>query len=238
MTLLALAGWAAAVVTLIAAFAGRRRCQARFARIAEAEHELRGPLTALGFAIDGLGKNGHVGPDALRAELGRARCAVADLTAARTGRPSLLPTPTVIDLGAVVRSSVAAWQPAAMAAGVELCAAPVATIRAVGDPSRLAQATGNLIANAIEHGGGRVQVSVSSAGAHARVEVADAGPGLPYPVRALRHRGHAGTHGHGLRVARGWRPSTEARSPFRPARLAAPSLGLVVALTLPLPSSG
>jgi signal transduction histidine kinase len=72
-----------------------------------------------------------------------------------------------------------------------------------GDRLRLAQACGNLVANAIEHGGGEVRVHARALGSAVRVEVTDAGPGLPAPVSTLvagaRHR--RGRRGHGLAVA-------------------------------------
>jgi signal transduction histidine kinase len=74
-----------------------------------------------------------------------------------------------------------------------------------GERLRLAQATGNLIANAIEHGGGEIRVR--GALAHERacvcIEVVDAGPGLPAPVADLarRPRGGRGARGRGLAIA-------------------------------------
>jgi signal transduction histidine kinase len=71
------------------------------------------------------------------------------------------------------------------------------------DPVRIAQACANLVANAAEHGGGVVRVRVCAAGDAVRLEVADAGPGLPAPVSVLvasaRHR--RARRGHGLAIA-------------------------------------
>jgi signal transduction histidine kinase len=71
------------------------------------------------------------------------------------------------------------------------------------DPVRIAQACANLVANAAEHGGGVVRVRVYAAGDAVRLEVADAGPGLPAPVSVLvasaRHR--RARRGHGLAIA-------------------------------------
>ena len=48
----------------------------------------------------------------------------------------------------------------------------------------------NLVANAIEHGGGEVRVRArAAAGGGARVEVTDGGPGLPAPARRARRGG-------------------------------------------------
>ena len=75
-----------------------------------------------------------------------------------------------------------------------------------GDRLRLAQVTGNLIANAIEHGGGVVEVHGHGDRTRARVEVSDSGPGLPAPVAELvragsRGRGGRGRRGRGLAIA-------------------------------------
>lgn len=233
MTPIAVAGWALCALLAAALLVCRRRGQIRLARIAEAEHELRGPLTALGFAIDALGPDGWAGGDALRAELARTRCALADLAGARTGRPSPALIPTAIDLGRVVGSSVAAWRPAAVAAGVELCAAAPAAVPVLGDPGRIAQATGNLIANAIEHGSGPVQVRVVSSGRCARVEIADAGPGPAGIPRSLSASSRVRPRGHGLRVAArvaAQHGGALSVSPAHPRER-----GVVVALTFPLP---
>ena len=50
-----------------------------------------------------------------------------------------------------------------------------------GDRLRLAQAVANLLANALEHGGGRVELRAPRRPARP-LEVLDAGPGLPAPV--------------------------------------------------------
>ena len=107
----------------------------------------------------------------------------------------------------LLSDSVEAWRPVASARGIDLhvrWSGPDALVR--GDRLRLAQATGNLISNAIEHGGGEVEVSGRADADGVRIEVGDHGPGLSAPVAELirgsrtscRH-GHG--HGHGLRVA-------------------------------------
>ena len=108
---------------------------------------------------------------------------------------------TRVDLGGVVRDSGSAWTPAAAAAGVDLTGAYAEVVPALADPARVAQATGNLIANAIEHGGDSVRVSVSNAHGRARIEVSDTGSGPTPSLKRLSRRVHAGSRGHGLRVA-------------------------------------
>ncbi len=74
-----------------------------------------------------------------------------------------------------------------------------------GDRIRILQACGNLVANAIEHGGGEVRVRLRADGGAARIEVTDAGPGLPSPVAELLSaaRGRRSSRGHGLALAAG-----------------------------------
>ena len=110
----------------------------------------------------------------------------------------------LVDLGELLSDSVQAWRPAAARAGVELrllCRRPMPPVR--GDRLRLAQAAGNLIANAIEHGGGHVDVRGCTSGTGARIEVIDDGPGLPAPLAEIvgRARRGRGTRGRGLAIA-------------------------------------
>ena len=142
---------------------------------------------------------------AIHSELGRARLALDDLANAPDGRMAPRELEDV-DLAALLADSVQAWGPTAAAAGVELrllCRGPMPPIW--GDRLRLAQAAGNLIANAIEHGGGQVAVRGCAHGADARIEIIDDGPGLPAPLAEIiqRARGGRGAHGRGLAIAAG-----------------------------------
>jgi signal transduction histidine kinase len=94
----------------------------------------------------------------LDTELARVRLGLADLAAARTGKRAPAHVRR-IDVGGVA---------------------------AQGDPARVAQALGNLVANAHEHGQEPVIVKAEKRGETVEIEVADAGRGL---------------HGQGLRIA-------------------------------------
>ena len=162
---------------------------------ARAQHEVRGPLTVAQLALSGLERTARV--QAIDLELRRAALALDDLAGPGRGRRR-----ESVDLGRLVEDAVPAWRALADGRGstvtVEPTRAPV-----TGDPLRLAQACANLVANAIEHGGGDVRVRVASAGDHVRVEVSDDGPGLPAPVPALlaAARGRRSHRGHGLAIA-------------------------------------
>jgi signal transduction histidine kinase len=118
-----------------------------------------------------------------------------------------------VDVQALLSDSVEAWRASAAACGVELRMRWSGGEAAVaGQRLRLAQATGNLIANAIEHGGGPVEVRGRAEQSGVRIEVADGGPGLAAPVPELARRGRSlrgrwsrtsaiRGRGHGLAIA-------------------------------------
>ena len=136
------------IAVLLFAVARLRR---RLELVARAEHELRGALTILTL------RHGEADP-----ELARARAALADLTAARQGRRATA-RPSLVDLHELVRR-----QSAAYGAHVEWTAG---SPRLVADRGRLAQALGNLLANAAEHGNGAVRVSAQRSGSRVQVRV-------------------------------------------------------------------
>src|SRR5205085_4328212 len=109
-----------------------------------------------------------------------------------------------IDVGELLCDSVEAWRASAASQGVELRMQWSGRSAHVwGDRFRLAQATGNLIANAIEHGGGTIEVCGLLESGRVRVEVSDGGRGLPAPVAelALLPRSGHRSRGRGLAIA-------------------------------------
>jgi signal transduction histidine kinase len=211
----ALAGWALAVGAVATALSSRLVLVSRMEAVARASHELRGPLTAATLGLE-LGRRvGGLSPARLRAielELGRAALALGDLADARRRRDPLASGAPLaagqVDLRELVADSIEAWRVAAEAQGAELLMAwSGGAVAVLGDRLRLAQATGNLIANAIEHGGGTVEVRGSVERSVVRIEVVDEGPGLSAPLselarRARRRRRPDRSRGHGLAVAR------------------------------------
>jgi signal transduction histidine kinase len=170
---------------------GRRRV----VQAARAQHEVRGPLAVARLALGGLERTARV--EAIDLELRRAALALDDLAGGARGRRR-----ETVDIGRLLVDAAPAWRALATHHGSTLSVEGVSACVA-GDPLRIAQACGNLVANAFEHGGGSVHVRVSTVGSHVRVEVRDDGPGLPAPVTALAAaaRGRRSHRGHGLAIA-------------------------------------
>jgi signal transduction histidine kinase len=191
---------AAAAVT-VATMAWRELRRGR-ELVARACHELRGPLTAAHLALHASdGANARLA--AIDLELRRAGLALDDLAAARSGRRTA-DRAEIVDVGELLAYQAATWEAIAPVFGCDLrvgAVAPGLVVR--GDRVRLAQAVGNLLANAFEHGAGTVEVGARSASGRVRIEVSDEGGGLPAPVADLarRARGGRGRRGRGLAIA-------------------------------------
>ncbi|HEX8073425.1 MAG TPA: ATP-binding protein [Thermoleophilaceae bacterium] len=181
-------GWAAAAAAALAAAELRRRLRL----VGDAEHELRGPLTAL---LLGVERVGDPLASTLVSELARARAALADLTAAREGRRRARTEPAAsFALEDLTRSCACAWGPDGVrAVTLDWRAGPAAV---AGDPGRAAQALGNVVSNAVEHGTGPVWIRARRMGGAVSIEVANrtAAP-------SARSGAAAGDRGRGLRIA-------------------------------------
>jgi signal transduction histidine kinase len=201
MATVALLGWVCSIVLLL-------RVRDTRELTARAGHEVRGPLTALALALDALGARGELPADrvaGLHAQIRRAALALDDLCAAPQRRRAP-DRPEVLSLSAVVASLSHTWAPVAAARGRELRIVPAeAGTRLFADRTRVSQAAGNLIANALEHGTGRIDVRARVAADRVRLEVLDDGPGLRAPLPAIIRaaRGGRGDHGRGLAIADG-----------------------------------
>jgi signal transduction histidine kinase len=190
LTALSVAGWLAAAALAAVAVRLRRR----LALVADVEHELRGPLTAIELGMGRL-PGGAGLRDVLASELARARAALDDLTAVRSGRRAGAAVPSLpVPLQALVASCARSWSPPdrTCAVLVDWRAGP-ATIQA--DPGRVSQALGNLVSNAVEHGTGPVRIRVWRIGEAVRIEV------LNRPRLAAVSGPREGARGRGLRIA-------------------------------------
>ncbi len=184
--MIAVAGWVLTLALACACLRLRRRLEL----VAMAEHELRGPATAIGLATAALRRE----PGGLRralafeTQLERMRLALDDLAAARRGRRADART-AALPLERLVRGTTAGWRGGGRPMRFRWDAGPT-VVRA--DRGRLIQAFSNLLANAVEHGSGRVEVRGSRAGERVRVEVRDGGPrgrGLGIAARAVEEAG-------------------------------------------------
>jgi signal transduction histidine kinase len=207
----ALAGWAVALLATVAAVLARVTLASRAEAVARACHELRGPLTAVRLGMELGLRAGPLTAERMRAtllELDRAALALGDLSGCGSDRLSDAPADLArepVGVSGLLKDSVEAWRPAARAARATLRLSwrgEPATV--LGSRTRLAQATGNLIANAIEHGGETIEVRGSASGGWVRVEVLDDGPGLDTPIAQLRRparwRRSGRARGHGLAI--------------------------------------
>ena len=187
---LAQSGLAAVLLVLL-----RRRALAA----ARAAHEIRGPLCTARLGVEHLMQR----PDpataaAVELELRRAALALDDLQ-----QPAWRSAREPVDVGSLLVALRPGWSALARAHGARLIVDAPAGLVVRGDRLRLAQACANLVANAVEHGGGTVTVRARSLTGRVRVEVTDEGPGLPAAVTALAggRRALGRGRGHGLAVA-------------------------------------
>ena len=201
MTAVTLAGWLLAATAALAAVVVHRR---RAELVARACHELAGPLNAAGLALHVARREAPVPRlAAIDLELRRAARALEDLHAARAGRTARDCRGTV-DVGCLLAQQALAWQAAARERGCQLRVAAGSGLIVHADAVRLAQAVGNLLANALEHAGAaRVELRAERSGDTVRVEVRDDGRGLGAPVTSLARAARAGRgrRGRGLAIA-------------------------------------
>ena len=190
--------------------------------LATLSHELRTPLTAiLGWSrllrarqFDEAGQERAVEVIERNAEA-QAKLIddLLDVSRIITGKLRLEAQP--VALASVVETVVNALRPSAEAKGLRLePSVDPATDPVTGDPNRLRQIVTNLLSNAIKFTpeGGRVEVRLGRADAHARLTVRDTGAGiraedLPYIFERFRQADSTNTRTHsglglGLAIAR------------------------------------
>ena len=183
------AGWAMAIALAVRVLA----LAARLRAVGDAEHELRGPLTAVALAAASARRTpaGQRIAESLESELARANAALEELTAARSG-PRAAAAGEPVALERLVRSAVLAWgrrRPIRL----DWQAGPV---RVRADRGALGQAIGNVLSNAVEHGTGAVEVRAAREGDRVRVEIVnprgrDRGRGLVIARRSVAGAGGA-----------------------------------------------
>jgi signal transduction histidine kinase len=141
----------------------------RLELVARAEHELRGPVTALSLAFERIQRDPAAARHAavLGVQLDRLRAGLADLDAARRGAHVARHLEQV-ELAALARASLEPWRSVLRQCTFDWRAGEAA---ATTDRCRLAQALGNLVANSAEHGAGDLRVRASRVGGAVRLEL-------------------------------------------------------------------
>lgn len=157
--------------------------------VQNASHELRTPLSVLSAEIELALQHDldATAREAMETALQEARRVgrLADdlLTLAQLEEHGLPLATETVDVDEVVRLTAARAGRQRAAEGRPIVVDSV-TLLADVDPTRVAQAVGNLIDNALVHGEGTVTVTVRDRGDAVEIAVADAGPGIPPTFRA------------------------------------------------------
>jgi len=175
-------------------------------RVARACHELRGALGAMGLVLARIETAGPVSwretADALRTQQARALLATEDLEAIRERTHESPAGPrSSVDVEALVRRRVRTWAASHGRWRVVLdwrAGRPFVC----GDAGRLGQALDNLIANALEHGAGRVTILGRLTSGTVTVSVLDLGDGIRRSLSDLRPASWRSRRGHGLAIVR------------------------------------
>lgn len=154
-------------------------------------HELRTPISNLRGYVealeDGVFELDDATRGALRRQVERLERLVTDLAALHDLEAGHVPIdPTDVDLGEVLRSSVAAVQARFAERTVGLALRPPPDgVRVHADPVRTGQVLEVLLDNALRHtpSGRRVEVAVELLASTVRIDVRDEGPGVPEDER-------------------------------------------------------
>jgi signal transduction histidine kinase len=199
--------WALATAGFALAAVGAVELRRRREMVARACHELRGPLTAVRLSLATMERRREAPPERLATldrELRRAGLALDDFAAARSGR-RIVDREEPVEVAELLEEQSRGWAAVADAFdSVVVLGERLPGCIVVGDRLRLAQVVSNLIANALEHGPGRIELAARLVGPRrVRIEVIDEGPGLPVALDDLtrRARGGRGQRGRGLAIA-------------------------------------
>ncbi|WP_203416818.1 PAS domain S-box protein [Jiangella ureilytica] len=185
--------------------------------LAVTAHELRTPASVLGGTADTLSRHwSELSADdrtrllhSMSSSAVRLQRLVTDLlTTSRLDADSLRLRPAPTSLAVLVATAIETVRSTREGAGAGAVTAHLEPdVQVLADPGRLVQAIENLIGNALHHGAPPVEIRIGSARGVARVEVTDAGDGVPSEVlKRLFQRfstgdGARGT-GLGLYIAR------------------------------------
>jgi signal transduction histidine kinase len=149
--------------------------------IADVAHELRTPLAVLNMHVDALPEGGKK-PDLQRTVFRLGEMVSQMLDAERlalAGRRQ-----EQINLVDIARAAVAEVAPLAISHGYNIgFMAAEDQVVVCGDPHSISRAIGNLLGNAVAHGGGSGRIEVKVSAEDSSVAVSDEGDGVPVEVR-------------------------------------------------------
>lgn len=151
--------------------------------VADASHQLRTPLTALRLRLENLaaasGTETYAGVQAASVEIDRLTDLVDGLLALARSEAGSSPAEAV-DLSALARERVEAWEALAVERGVSISYRGGRGVAASVGRDRVEQTIDNLLSNALEAvgSGGSIVVDVSDRGDVAELAVRDDGPGM------------------------------------------------------------
>jgi signal transduction histidine kinase len=207
--------WIVASAALIAFVVLARR---RRGVLARELHELRGALTAARLAVDLMPVLNVDRPSVCRAasdELERGYATLGDFEALLHSR-LVAPSLSRDRIGGSLRrqnldahgelSRLAnVWGEAVRREGREFrfeWHGPTSGVLTIGPRRRFVEVVANLLANALRHGDGLIELTARVRSDSLRIEVSDQGPGLPGPLAGITRRPQRGEHGYGLGIAR------------------------------------
>lgn len=202
---------------------GRRR-----AALNEAMHELRRPLQALSLALPARL------PDdvAVGSALHLAAAALERLDGEINGSPAIVEAQGPLSPRPLLEEALSRWRIQAKLSGRDLRLVwKAGEVTVCADRYQLSQALDNLISNAIEHGGERVDIEARKCGGWLSISVRDSGARAAFKWQPRKRQPH-GRHGHGLRVV-----SQVTRAHGGSFSLRQSGRGTEATLRLPLPRS-
>jgi two-component system, OmpR family, sensor kinase len=179
---------------------------------AEASHELRTPLTMLKTELELMARDRPTGAhldgsiDAAVDEADRLARLIDDLlVVARSDADGLDVRQEDVSVAELLAVVADRYEQAGAGPRIAVAAPQDLVVRA--DPGRLEQALGNLVDNAVRHGGGPIAMSAQPRGEMVELHVRDRGPGFPpgFAARAFDRFARAddarGNGGSGLGLA-------------------------------------